>query len=215
MELFPVRSPEGKVKAVNYLLPHIQRVPSRIIREGLANDISQKLGIGSAVLQQELRTVATRRSSAEVRTAPDSQVTPAEKVLVRAASSAHPDEAEMRQVALEAISSEYLHLGLTTETLLDSLLENKEKIPDPMALPLSDSDRQLLMRIVMKGDEPLSPELLEGALEALRHRRWLGQRERDIKQGISEAERRNDVSALLRLKQEKLELDRKLAAAQG
>src|ERR1700678_2265418 len=32
---FPVRSAEGKVKAVNYLLPHIQRVPSRIVRDEL------------------------------------------------------------------------------------------------------------------------------------------------------------------------------------
>jgi len=67
----------------------------------------------------------------------------------------------------------------------------------------------------MQDDTGLSPDLLEGALEALRHRRWLMQRERDIKQGISEAERKNDVSTLVRLKQEKLDLDRKLAAAQG
>ena len=36
--------------------------------------------------------------------------------------------------------------------------------------------------------------------------------EREIKRGIAEAERTNDVAALVRLKQEKLELDRKLAA---
>jgi len=54
-------------------------------------------------------------------------------------------------------------------------------------------------------------ELLEGALEALRHRWQLSQREIDIKRGIVEAERRNDVATLLRLKQEKLEMDRKLA----
>jgi hypothetical protein len=40
----------------------------------------------------------------------------------------------------------------------------------------------------------------------------LSQREGEIKRGILEAERKNDISALLRLKQEKLELDRKLAA---
>ena len=215
MTMFPVRSPEGKVKAVNYLLPHIQRVPSRIVREGLANDISQKLGISSAVLRQELKTVATRRSSVEIRTAPDSQITPAEKVLVRAASSTLSEDAEMRQTALEVVSGEYLHVGLVTEALLEMLLQNKEKAPDPLELPLSDSDRQLFMKIVMHCDDPLSPELLEGALEALRHRSWLMQRERDIKQGISEAERRNDASAMVRLKQEKLELDRKLAAEQG
>src|SRR5258708_6385487 len=35
---FPVRSAEGKVKAVNHLLPHIQRVPSRIVRDELAQE---------------------------------------------------------------------------------------------------------------------------------------------------------------------------------
>jgi hypothetical protein len=40
----------------------------------------------------------------------------------------------------------------------------------------------------------------------------LSQREVDIKQWILEAERKNDVAALLRLQQEKLELDRKLAS---
>ena len=117
----------------------------------------------------------------------------------------------MRQAALEALASEYLHVGLAAERLLEMLLENRDQI-NPLELAFSDSDRQLFMKIVMKGEEPLSPELLEGALGALRHRRWLMQRDRDIKQGISEAERSNDVSTLVRLKQEKLELDRKLAA---
>src|SRR5258708_27393054 len=52
---FPVRSGEGKNKALNYLLPHIQRVPSRIVRDELAQEIAQKLNIDSAVLRQELK----------------------------------------------------------------------------------------------------------------------------------------------------------------
>lgn len=215
MAMYPVRSHEGKVQAVNYLLPHVQRIPSAIIREGLANDIAQKLGIDSAVLRRELKTSAVRRSSAEVRTAAESQITPSEKVLVRAASSSRAEEAGLRQRALDALASENLHQELTSASLLQMLLENKDSLADTLELPLSDSDRQLLAKIVMQEDEPLSEELLEGALEALRHRNWLVQRERDIKQGISEAERRNDVSTLVRLKQEKLELDRKLAAAQS
>src|SRR5256712_3733352 len=50
---FDVRSAEGKVKAVNYLVPHNQRIPSRIVRDELAREIAQKLGIDSAVLRQE------------------------------------------------------------------------------------------------------------------------------------------------------------------
>ena len=213
LDMFP-KSAEGKVKAVNFLLPHIQRVPSRITREGLADDIAQKLGIGSAVLRQELKSAAVRRSAHEVRSAPDAQITPAEKILIRAVSSNAGEEASLHHIAVEAMATERLHVGLATEALLDMLLSRGEQAGDALELPLSEADRQLLATILMREETPLSEELLEGALEALRHRSWLTQREREIKRGISEAERRNDLTALVRLKQEKLELDRRLAAGQ-
>jgi hypothetical protein len=121
-------------------------------------------------------------------------------------------------MALDALAEERLHVGLTTETLLEAILQNAlavergEGVGDVMALPLSDADRQRLAKIVMREDDPLTGDLLAGALNALRHRRQISQREGDIKRRIVEAERKNDVAALLRLKQEKLELDRKLAS---
>ena len=63
----------------------------------------------------------------------------------------------------------------------------------------------------MREDESLTAELLEGALDALRHGAQLAKREGEIKRGLEEAERRGDLETLLRLKQEKLELDRKLS----
>ena len=85
--LFPSRTPEGKVKALNYLLPHIQRVPSRIVRDELANEISHRLGIDSAVLRQELRHAAASRSTSRVSAASGSAMTDAERVLIRALAS--------------------------------------------------------------------------------------------------------------------------------
>lgn len=215
--LFPVRTPEGKKNAVNFFLPHIHKVPSRIVRDSLAGDIAQKLGIDSAVLRQEFKSAAASRGSSGVRANVVADVTPAEKVLVRAASSNIEEDVELRARALHAVGEERLHVGLSVEGLLETIFENVQKqerdegVEDVMAMPLNDVDRQRLAKIVMQEDEPLTPELLEGALEALRHRRHLSQREVDIKRGIVEAEKRNDVAALLRLKQEKLELDRKLA----
>jgi DNA primase len=217
LKLFPTRSPEGKKNAVNFLLPHIHRVPSRIVRDELANDIAQKLNIDTTVLRQEFKAAAVSRAASGLRNQPDEDVTPAEKVLVRAASSVAGEEAELRHMALDALAEERLHAGLTTETLLEAILQNAlavergEGADDVMALPLSDADRQRLAKIVMREDDPLTADLLAGALNALRHRRQISQREGEIKRGIVEAERKNDVAALLRLKQEKLELDRKLA----
>ena len=83
------------MKALNHLLPHIQRVPSRIVRDELAHEISQKLGIDSAVLRQELRHAAGTRATSAVKAPAEAQVTDAEKVLIRALASARqmqPDE---------------------------------------------------------------------------------------------------------------------------
>ena len=212
MNTFPVRTPEGKQKAINYLLPHIHRVQSRIVREGLAGDLAQKLGIDSAVLRQEFRAAATSRAATGVRANAETQVTPAEKVLIRAASTTAADERELRHRALEALAGEMLHGGLSSESLLQKLMEAGDGAEDPMSLALEDVERKLLAEAVMREEGPLTQELLEGALEALRHRSHLSQREREIKQGILEAEKRNDVTAMVRLKQEKLELDRRLAS---
>jgi DNA primase len=218
LKLFPVRSPEGKKNAVNFLLPHIHRVPSRIVRDELANDIAQKLNIDTNVLRQEFKAAAVSRAAGGLRNQPDEDVTPSEKVLVRAASSMVAEEAELRHMAVDALAEERLHAGLTTETLLEAILQNAlavergEGLDDVMALPLSDANRQRLAKIVMREDDPLTADLLAGALNALRHHRQLSQREGEIKRGLVEAERKNDVAALLRLKQEKLELDRKLAS---
>jgi len=134
---------------VNYLLPHIQRVPSRIVRDELAHEISQKLGIDSAVLRQELRHAASTRETSAVKAPAEAQVTDAEKVLIRALASArqiHPGDEHLSArdgawVNKEAefdpagqarfvLQNEALHRGLATESLADSLLNAGREFAD-------------------------------------------------------------------------------------
>ena len=99
---FPIRSSEGKVKALNYLLPHIQRVPSRIVRDELAREIAQKLGIDSAVLRQELKHAAAHRSTASLKTAVEAQVTDAEKLRFVGALTSGSQDADIGRTHLSA-----------------------------------------------------------------------------------------------------------------
>ena len=46
---------------MNFLLPHIRRMPEKLARDQFAADAAQKLGIDSAVLREELRQAALRR----------------------------------------------------------------------------------------------------------------------------------------------------------
>jgi DNA primase len=185
---FPVRSAEGKVKAVNYLLPHIQRVPSRIVRDELGQEIAQKLGIDSSVLRQELRHVAAERSAAVVKAPAEVQATDAERILIRALASARQmqpgsepscardgarslvkdEEFDPARQAQYAFRSEGLHRGMATESLAEALLNLGAASADVMHAPQLESDRRLLASILLKEDEELTPELLERAVRALR-----------------------------------------------
>jgi DNA primase len=184
---FPVRSAEGKVKAVNYLLPHIQRVPSRIVRDELGQEIAQKLGIDSAVLRQELRHVASERSAASVKAPAEAQATDAERILIRALASARQmqlgehvsardgardvikqEEFDPARQAQYVLQSEGLHRGLATESLVEALLNAGADLADVMEVPCSEGERRMLASILLKEDEELSAERLEGAVRALR-----------------------------------------------
>jgi DNA primase len=218
---FPVRTPEGKVKAVNFLLPHIQRVPSRIARDELANEISQKIGIDSAVLRQELKHAATNRGTKTVQAPATSSVTDAERIMIRALAGTHDllrdDRVSSRDGAEEefdpcrqarfALESEPLHQGLGTESLISALLVAEDV--DLSTLPVSEGDRKILAECLMNEDEELTPELMEGALTALR-RRHLERQQRDIRSKIADAERKNDSAALSQLLRQKVEIDRAL-----
>lgn len=177
---FPVRIGEGKKKAVNYLLPHVQRVPSRIVRDGLAEEIAQKLSIDSAVLRQELKHAVASRKSATLKTSAESQVTDAEKILIRALASTgqfpseesfsdrsgEDDAFDPARQARYVLSAERLHVGLGTESLMEALLNAPEGV-ELMDLAISDDERNLLAAVLMKDDEELSAEKIEGAVRAL------------------------------------------------
>jgi len=181
--LFPIRNAEGKVKAVNYLLPHIQRIPSRIVRDELAHEIAQKLQIDSSVLRQELRHAASTRSTAAVKAPPQSQVTEAEKVLIRALASARQiqpnqehlsardgaeEEFDPARQAAYVLANEGLHRGLSTEALAECLLNAPADAADVLQIPASESERRLLATILIHEEEELTPEVLEAAVRALR-----------------------------------------------
>ena len=179
---FPVRTGEGKKQAVNHLLPHVQRVPSRIIRDELAQEIAQKLGIDSGVLRQELKHVATTRSAAAVKAPAEAQVTDAERILVRALASARQmlageghisardgaeEEFDPARQARFVLQNEALHRGLATEALAEALLSAGAEVADVMEVPQAEGDRRLLASILLKEDEILTAELLDRAVRAL------------------------------------------------
>ncbi|HKN71147.1 MAG TPA: DNA primase [Terriglobales bacterium] len=216
---FPARNSESKVKAVNHLLPHIQRVPSRIVRDELALEISQKLGIDSAVLRQELKHAATTRSATQVKATAEAQTTGAERVLIRALASATEmqsgetrssardgadEEFDPARQAQYALQSEQLYEGLASQSLMEALLGAGTETADVLALPKTEEDRRLLASILMHEEEELTPETVEGAVRALR-RIYLRRRLEEVqlalqRPGISMTEKQALLQEKVRLK---------------
>ena len=58
---FPGTSADAKAKAMNYLLPHIRRIPQKLERDQFIHDAAQKLGIDSAIMREEFRQAALKR----------------------------------------------------------------------------------------------------------------------------------------------------------
>jgi DNA primase len=203
---FPGKSPDTKVKAVNYLLPHIHRVPSRIVRDELAAEVSQRLQIDSAVLRQELRSAASTRSQKLDATAIKEQpVSPAEKLLVRALLAP-----ELRGEVIQMLASEPLHEGWPSESLITALLSTGDHVlADPMSLDLNDASRALLATILMAEDTELSPDHVRVAVAALR-RPHIERRLQQVQHQIDDAGRKNDAMRVAQLSAEKVSLKRAL-----
>jgi DNA primase len=221
---FAFRTPEGKVKAVNFLLPHVQRVPSRIARDELANEISHRLGIESSVLRQELRRAATARSAQQVTAPAISGCTDAERVLIRALAARDLGHAPISQregqdldfeparQAHFALSEEPLHLGCSAEELINALLTAVEEGADPMAVALTEEQRRLLASTLMQATEELTPELLESALRSLKRRHQQRELEQ-LQRRVKELEAKEDLASRAQLAQERLRLKQATRAA--
>jgi DNA primase len=202
----------------------VQRVPSRIARDELANEISHRLGIESSVLRQELRRAATARSTQHVSAPSNTSCTDAERVLIRALASRELAQAPISQregqdldfdaarQAHFALSQEPLHLGCSTEELINALLTGVEDGTDPMSLPLSGEQRALLASTLMHETEELTPELLESTLRSLKRRHQQRELEQ-LQRRVKELEAKEDLTSRAQLAQERLRLKQATRAA--
>ncbi len=204
--MFPGASAEQKVKAMNYLLPHIRRMPEKLARDQFAGDAAQKLGIDSAVLREELRQAALRRRDhVEVRATSLSEV---ERVLLRALAIDDPENEPSRRLAAQALAQQpawFEHLGAFAA--LQALAARQAR--DPMEVVEDPAQRALLAEALLAEIKPPEEAEVESAIQEIQERA-IESRQRDLRALIAEAERRGDFAELALLTQQKLDLDRAL-----
>jgi len=200
------------VKALNFLLPHIRRIPNAIARNDFAENAAQKLGIESSLMRQELKQAAQQRLES-VKQAQPKAVSEVERILLCALVL--PDADSSRAMAAEQLAANpEWYAELPTAALIEVLANGPS--PDSPLEAAPDAASRLLLASVLhqaSGESEASREsLLEqvgNALKSLQVRR-LERRLRELRVLIAEAQRRGDETMLRQLAHEKLQFERDL-----
>jgi DNA primase len=203
---FPGANAEVKVKQMNFLLPHIKRIPQDLVRSQFAADAAQKLGIDSAVLREELRMAALKRQDRiEVRTSSLSEV---ERVLLRALAVVDPDYEQARRLAVQALTEQPTWFeALPSFYAMRALAERRAA--DPMEVIEDEGQRARLAEALLGETKPPGEAEVFSALQEIQERE-IESRLRAVRTQIAEAERRGDFAEAITLSQQKMELDKAL-----
>jgi len=201
---------EGKLRAVNFLLPYVQKVPNRILRSEWATRISQQLRLEEPVLRAALSKAAAERRS-EVKTKPEligRAAKPVERRLIRMLAES---EGFRRELAQQLKSSQLYH-GLETEKIFAALivanLSGEPVQASEVGAMLEERDRRLLFEILFEEAQEGSWEEAQSCIEAL-SRKQVERELADVQRGI---EANPTGPALKELLTRKQELMRRLAA---
>jgi DNA primase len=202
---------EGKQRALNFLLPYIQKIPSGILRSEWATRVAQQLRIDEPLLRSALTKAAKERRS-EIKTQPEllgRAAKPVERRLIRMLAEAQG----FRQELAKQLQNARLYHGLETEKIFAALviasLSGQPLQAAEVGAALEERDRRLLFEILFEeANEPTWEEAMS-CIEALQHRH--AERElADVQRSIEANPGAPELRGLLEKKQE---LMRRLAAA--
>jgi DNA primase len=202
---------EGKLRAVNFLLPYVQKIPNRILRSEWATRIAQQLRLDEPVLRAALSKAASERRS-EVKTQPEligRAAKPVERRLIRMLAEAEGFRHELAQ----RLQNARLYHGLETEKIFAALviasIAGQPLQATEVAAVLEERDRRLFFEILFEEtNEPTWEEALS-CIEALQNR----QAERELAEVQRSIEASPSAPEMRGLLEKKQELMRRLAAA--
>jgi len=202
---------EGKLRAVNFLLPYVQKIPNRLLRSEWATRIAQQLRLEEPVLRAALSRAAAERRS-EVKTQPElvgRAAKPVERRLIRMLAEGQGFRSELAQQLQQA----QLHLGLETEKIFSALISaspSGEPLQlSELAAALEERDRKTFYEILFEDSNEATWEEAQSCLDALRHRQ-AEQELADVQRSIEASPAGPELRGLLERKQT---LMRRLAAA--
>jgi DNA primase len=176
---------EGKQRALNFLMPYVQKIPNGLLRSEWATRIAQQLRIDEPVLRAALAKAAKERRS-EIKLQPQlvgKAGKPAERRLIRMLAEAE----DFKRDLADRLKQQKLYQGLETEKIFAALLVAAlADTPMPateIGAMLDERDRRVFFEILFEEASEGSWEEAESCMEALRTKQIeqeLAQLQRDI-----------------------------------
>ncbi|MGB9471380.1 MAG: DNA primase [Candidatus Acidiferrum sp.] len=194
---------EGKLRALNFLMPYVQKIPNGLLRSEWATRISTQLRIDEPVLRAALNKAATERRS-EVKTRPEfvgKAGKPAERRLIRMLAEAEEFKRELAQ----RLKQSRLYQGLETEKIFAALivagLADEPMPATEIGALLEDRDRRIFFEILFEEANEGTWEEAESCMEAL-HGRQIEQELALVQREIENSPTAEAMRGLLARKQE-------------
>lgn len=206
---FDMRTSEGRVAGLKFLLPAVQRIADKLERATVANDLANYLGIETGLVLEHFRRAAAERRE---KTLPDAivEVKPVERILLNAVLSS----ADIRRSILPRLKRTPQLDQFRTVRIFQALIAMEEsgapfRVADVQAR-LGEPDQDLFATLLfadMGDDEQSTGGDAEACLREL-ERAALEARRTALKSRIKEAERAGMLEEALRCTQELGRLER-------
>jgi DNA primase len=200
---YDMRSPQGRVSALQFLMPAIQRVSDKLERAAIAGDIAGYLRVEPGLVLEHFRKAATDRSERPIDRIRQ-PVRAVEKILLNSLLLRE----EIRGDILPRLRSMPQVERFASAGLFRALFSLYDRQPDfrlsDLESRLEEADRTLLASVVFAdeiAEEDYTLPQAVACLERLEQEDWESRRT-DLRARVKEAERAGDLPEALRLAEE-------------
>ncbi|MGO9240320.1 MAG: DNA primase [Bryobacteraceae bacterium] len=198
---FDVRTPEGRVAIFQFLLPQIQKMPDRIERLQVVDDVSEYLKIDAGLVRDEFRRAAAERREARPLPPPASPFLPHERRLLRALLETPAARPELARRLSQVPSIGTFVSARIFEAMLRMIEAGEPVSYAAVEARLGDEDKNRLAFLIHDDEESadlMTPEQALAALERLEADTRKAEMA-ELRQRIKAAERSGNVAEAVRL----------------
>ena len=204
-----LRSVEGKIQAVNEVLPYLTKISNRLERVEQTKRVAEFFGFEESIIREELKKTAKPKEKPEInRLQIRSKLTPSEKSLLKAIL----DNPKTASEVVEQLSASEDYLGLDSESIFReaiAIFRNEGRIDPGRLLERLDNDRDkdfVNQALFSELDMDQAIRCLEG-LRRQKAKLEIDQLQKEIRQ----AELTQDFELLASLHSRKVALKRSVA----